>query len=81
MLLGNGTALIGSFQARSNNAPVAVLIGQRILSKQSPVCSKERTEAEMNQTGPETPSIVRKLGSPYSGRTKRGNRQSGDAGI
>src|ERR1700675_4311440 len=40
---------------------------------------KECAEAKMNYARPETPPIVGKLGSPYSGRTKRGNRQSRDA--
>jgi hypothetical protein len=71
--------LIGSFQARSNNAPVAALIGQHILSEQSPVCSKERTEAEMNQAGPETPSIVGKSRRSYAGRAKRGMREAREA--
>ena len=74
-------ALIGSFQACSNNAPVAVLIGQHILSEQSPVGTKERPEAEMNQAGPETPSIIGKYPRSYSGRTKRGKRESRGANL
>ncbi len=69
-------ALIGPFQTHSNNAPVAVLVGQHILSEQSSVCSKEGSEAEMNQAGIEAPSIVGKSRRTISGQTKSGKRES-----
>ena len=74
-------ALIGSFQACADNAPVAAVIVQHVLNEQSPMRPKERTETEVDYAGPKAASIIEKLCRPCPGPTKRGKRESRGANL